>query len=159
MRTVIRGFVISMVMSDVYMRQSVNESSIGSNNSLLPFRRRAIIWPSPDLLSTGTVGTNFSEIFYIEVSLFLFMIIKSKILSWRLKSSAARLLFKQFVEANYKENIKAPHHWPFVIRRFPSQRDRDEESVSMSMCHHTLAMLMYRSLWQCGDVYIITMTS
>ena len=41
---------------------SVNQVSIGSDNGLLPIRRQAIIWTSVGLLSTGRLGTSFSEI-------------------------------------------------------------------------------------------------
>ena len=31
---------------------------------------------------------------------------------WRLKSPASRLFTQPFIQAQVKENIKAPHHWP-----------------------------------------------
>ena len=31
---------------------------------------------------------------------------------WRLKSPASRLFTQPFVQAQIKENIKAPRHWP-----------------------------------------------
>ena len=31
---------------------------------------------------------------------------------WRLKPPASRLFTQAFVQANIKENTKAPHHWP-----------------------------------------------
>ena len=36
----------------------------------------------------------------------------SKLPRWRLKSSASRLFTRTFVQAQIKENIKAPRHWP-----------------------------------------------
>ena len=41
---------------------SLNRVSIGSDNGLSPIRCQAIIWTSAGLLSTGHLGTNFSEI-------------------------------------------------------------------------------------------------
>ena len=32
---------------------------------------------------------------------------------WRLKSPASRLFAQQFVQVQFKENIKASRHWPF----------------------------------------------
>ena len=31
---------------------------------------------------------------------------------WRIKSPALRLFTQSFIQAQIKENIKAPHHWP-----------------------------------------------
>ena len=31
---------------------------------------------------------------------------------WRLKSPALPLFTQPFIQAQIKENIKAPHHWP-----------------------------------------------
>ena len=41
---------------------SVNWVSIGSGYGLSPIRYQAITWPIADLLSSGHLGTNFSEI-------------------------------------------------------------------------------------------------
>ena len=40
---------------------------------------------------------------------------------WRLKSPASRLFTQPFVQAQIKENIKAPRHWPLCggIHRWP----------------------------------------
>ena len=43
------------------MRQ-VNRVTVGSDNSLSPIRRQAIICTNAGLLSIGHLGTNFSEI-------------------------------------------------------------------------------------------------
>ena len=40
----------------------MNWFSIGSNNGLLPVRCQAITWTNADILYTGPLGTNFSEI-------------------------------------------------------------------------------------------------
>ena len=44
------------------MQVSVNWIIIGSGNGLSPVRRHAITWTNADLLSTGLLGTSFSEI-------------------------------------------------------------------------------------------------
>ena len=67
------------------MHICVNELTIiGSDNGLSPGRRQAIIWTSVIILSVGTLGTNFSEIF-IEILTFSFKKMRLKKLSakWR----------------------------------------------------------------------------
>ena len=57
---------------------------IGSDNGLSPGRRQAIIWTNAGILSTGPLGTNFSEIL-IEILTFLFkkMHLKMSSAKWR----------------------------------------------------------------------------
>ena len=47
------------------------QTIIGSDNGLSPDRRQAIIWTNAGILSTGPLGTNFSEI-SIEIYTFSF---------------------------------------------------------------------------------------
>ena len=47
------------------------QTIIGSDNGLSPGRRQAIIWTNAGILSTGPLGTNFSEIL-IEINTFSF---------------------------------------------------------------------------------------
>ena len=63
----------------------MNWDSIGSGNGLSPFRRQAITWTNADMLSVGSLGTNFNEI-QIKKQNFSFMKIHSKLLSakWQL---------------------------------------------------------------------------
>ena len=57
---------------------------IGSDNSLSPSRRQAIIWPNAGILLIGPVGTNFSEIlFIIHTSSFRKMHLKMSSGKWR----------------------------------------------------------------------------
>ena len=58
--------------------------SIASGNGLSPFRRQAITWTSAHLLSTGHLGTNFSEI-WIGILSFSLKKMRSKMWSdkWR----------------------------------------------------------------------------
>ena len=53
---------------------------IGSDNSLSPDRRQAIIWTNAGLLLIGTLGTNFSEIL-IEILTFSFKKMRLKVSS------------------------------------------------------------------------------
>ena len=60
---------------------------------------------------------------------------------WRLKSTASRLFTQPFIQAQIKENIKIPHHWPFygnsqVTGEFPSNRASNAENVSIWWRHH-----------------------
>ena len=57
---------------------------IGSDNSLSPGRRQAIIWTSAGILLIGPLGTNFSEIL-IEINTFSFkkMQLKMSFGKWR----------------------------------------------------------------------------
>ena len=58
---------------------------------------------------------------------------------WRLKSPASRLITQPFVQAQIKENIKAPRHWPLwgeFTGEFPSQRASNAESVSIWWRYH-----------------------
>ena len=56
---------------------------------------------------------------------------------WRLRSPASRLFIKPFIQAQIKENIKAPRHWPFcagyspVTDEFPAQKASNAENVSI----------------------------
>ena len=61
---------------------------------------------------------------------------------WRLKSPASRLFTQPFIQAQIKENIKAPRHWPLWkgIHRwpvnFPSQKASNAENISIWWSHH-----------------------
>ena len=63
---------------------SVNWVNIGSGNGLSPARRHAITCTNADLLSTGPLGTHFSEI-WIEILIFSFKKMRQKMSSatWR----------------------------------------------------------------------------
>ena len=60
---------------------------------------------------------------------------------WLLKSAVSRLFTQPFVEAQIKENIKAPRHWPLWGEsighcEFPTQRASHAENVSIWWRHH-----------------------
>ena len=62
---------------------------------------------------------------------------------WLLKSQASRLFAQPFVQAQIKENIKAPHHWPLWYERnppvtdgFPWQMVSNLENASIWWHHH-----------------------
>ena len=55
---------------------------------------------------------------------------------WRQKSPASRLFIQSFIQAQIKENIKAPRHWPLCgeftgTGEFPAQRASNAENVSI----------------------------
>ena len=54
---------------------------------------------------------------------------------WRLKSPASLLFTQLFVQAQIKENIKAPRHWP-LCGEFPAQKASNAENVSIWWRHH-----------------------
>ena len=54
---------------------------IGSDNGLSPGRRIAIIWTNAGILLIGPLGTNFSEIFLLEIYTFSFTKMHLKMLS------------------------------------------------------------------------------
>ena len=66
------------------LRPSSKLTIIGSDNSLSPGRRQAIIWTNDGILLIGALGTNFSEIL-IEVQIFSFWKNRLKVSSvkWR----------------------------------------------------------------------------
>ena len=58
---------------------------------------------------------------------------------WLLKSPASRLCARPLRQAQFKENIKAPRHWPLwwpVTSGFPSQKASNAENVSIWWRHH-----------------------
>ena len=60
---------------------------------------------------------------------------------WRLESPALRWFVQQFVQAQIKDNIKVPRHWPLrgnspATGEFSSQMASDVENVSIWWRHH-----------------------
>ena len=60
---------------------------------------------------------------------------------WRHRSPASILFTHQFVQAQIKENIKAPRHWPLWEEftgagEFPAQKASNAENVSICWRHH-----------------------
>ena len=67
--------------------------------------------------------------------------VTSKWARWRLKSPASPLFTQPFIQAQIKENIKAPRHWPLcgnspVTGEFPAQMASNTENVSVWWRHH-----------------------
>ena len=52
----------SLRPSDAYMYIRKNQTTIGSDNGLAPYRHQAIIWINAGILLIGFLGTNLSEI-------------------------------------------------------------------------------------------------
>ena len=68
---------------------------------------------------------------------------------WRLKSPASRLFTESFIQAQIKENTKAPRHWPLCgefteTGEFPAQRSSNAENVSIWWRHHELIDLSHK---------------
>ena len=62
----------------------------------------------------------------------------------RLKSPASRLFTQPLIQAQIKENIKAPRHWPLYgeftgTGEFPTQRASNAENVSIWWRHHVVS--------------------
>ena len=60
---------------------------------------------------------------------------------WRLKSPASPLLTQPLIQAQIKENIKAPRHWPLcgnspLTGEFPAQMASNAKIVSIWWRHH-----------------------
>ena len=94
----------------------------------------------PDRWSNSThwMGRLFLAFFFITMT--------SKWARWRLKSPVSRLFTQPFIQAQIKENIKAPRHWPlwgeFTDDRWiPPQRASDAENVSIWWRHHVMIHL------------------
>ena len=73
---------------------------------------------------------------------------------WRLKSPASRLFAQSFIQAQIKENIKVPRHWPLCgeftrTGEIPAQRVSNAENVSIWWRHHDAAILPWTS---CGKL-------
>ena len=67
--------------------------------------------------------------------------VTSKLPLWRLKSPASQLCTESFIQAQIKENIKAPRHWPLCgeftgTGEFPAQRASNAENVTIWWRHH-----------------------
>ena len=70
---------------------------------------------------------------------------------WRLKSPVSRLFTWPFIQAQVKENPKAPRHWPlwgeFTGGRWiPRTKGQKRENVSIWWRHNALSLLRFGSL-------------
>ena len=71
------------------------------------------------------------------------VIISAMVSKW----PASRLFTQPFIQAQIKENIKAPRPWPLcgespVTGEFPAQRASNTENVSIWWCHHVMYYLL-----------------
>ena len=85
-----------------------NLTIIGSDNSLSPDRRQAIIWTSAGLLLLGPLGANFSEIL-IEIPKVSFIKMRLKVSSakWRPFCLGLNVLIPRTRPILLKESIQA----------------------------------------------------
>ena len=81
---------------------------------------------------------------------------------WCLRTPASLLFTKPFIQAEIKENIKAPRHWPLCGeftggRWIPAQRASNAENVSIWWRHHVaiMALVSYSWLYQTSYNMII----
>ena len=100
----------------------------------------------PDWWSNSThwMGRLFLAIFVITMT--------SWWARWLLKSPVSRLFTQPFIQAQIKENIKAPRHWPlwgeFTDDLWvPPQRASDAENVSIWWRHHVMIHLDPFATW------------
>ena len=82
----------------------------------------------------------------VEPKLCGIIIMTSKWAWWCFKSPASRLFTQMFIQAQIKENIKAPRHWPLwgefiVTGKSPAQRASNVENIYLmtSSCHGTIS--------------------
>ena len=66
-----RFMLIKLIEAERRIYASVNYAIIGSDNSLSPIRCQAIIWTNAGIVSIGSLGTNFSEI-WMAINIFSF---------------------------------------------------------------------------------------
>ena len=73
----------------------------------------------------------------------------------RLKSVAWPLFTQLFIQAQIKESIKAPLHWPLcgnspVTGEFPAQMASNAENFSIWWRHHVRGSVLFRDSWICS---------
>ena len=88
---------------------------------------------------------------------------------WRLKSPASRLFAQPFIQAQIKDNIKAPRHWLCarnspVTGEFLAQKASNAENVSIWWRHHDMNIFHYRRqgrrvIWKLYDSFCGTYTA
>ena len=67
-----------------------------------------------------------------------YVIVTSQWVRWRFISPASPLFTQPFIQAQIKENIKAPRHWPLGGEFIGGQRASDTENVSIWWRHHVI---------------------
>ena len=84
---------------------------IGSDNGLSPGRRQAIIWTDADILSTGHLGINFSEIL-MEIQTLSFTKMRLRMSSAKWQPSSLGLNVLRHIEAMWR--LYALLNWDIV---------------------------------------------
>ena len=87
------------------------QTIIGSDNGLLPDRHQAIIWTNAGILSTGPLGTNFSEIL-IEIYTFSFKKMHLKMPSGKWRPSCLGLNELTMSSSNGLSHVWHKDHKP-----------------------------------------------
>ena len=65
-----------------------------------------------DCRITGEIKNMGKQIYFKLSGITIAITMTSKWARWRLKSPASRVFTQPFIQAQIKENIKAPRHWP-----------------------------------------------
>ena len=98
---------------------------------IVPYKIDVIFAPQANLASQSTIT------FEMPPSIYGIILVPGW-KRWRLKSPASRLFTEPFIQAQFKEYIKAPRNWPLwgEFTSFPTQRASNGENVSIWWLHH-----------------------
>ena len=132
----------------------INWKSISLSWSPMPFKLQKLLHtqePPPTILilASGSFRNTAVTVFLNSI------IVTSWWARWRLKSRKAGLFTQPLVQAQIKENIKAPRHWPLWggftgDRRIShTQRASNAENVSIWWRHHVISKHQsHRVFWK-----------
>ena len=95
----------------------MNWVSIGSGNGLSPIRHQAITWTNAVLLSTGLLGTNFSEI-WVRILSFSFNKMHFKISSARMAAIYLSSITKVNFVVSLQLDLHIKTHLSMVVFRY-----------------------------------------
>ena len=114
------------------------------DKGLSPGLCQANIWTNAVILLIRTLGTNFSETLSGIHAFYQSITVTSWWVRWRLKSPASPLFTQPFIQAQIKENIKVPRHWP-LCGEFTGGRWMASNAANVSIWwrHHR------KCLWNC----------
>ena len=83
--------------------------SVKSHSYIVLEKQNDHNWNFPSIL---IYRRRYEHIHYSYTFLFYTIKMTSYWAQWRIKSPALRLLTQSFIQAQIKENIKTPRHWP-----------------------------------------------
>ena len=138
-----------------------NLSIIVSDNGLSPGRRQAIIWTIAEILSTGPLGTNLSEIL-IKILTFLFKKMNLKVLSakWRpflSRPQCVNSLTPGRCDTNVKsmifklitQNSSLDTCCEFSLKWIPQNLTNEMSPwvPAMAWCHQAMTYISHEQIW------------